>query len=133
MNMYLICWVLSPQKKNQTLGAGERKVFAIVAKGAKQNQGLFPSLPPSARRMGLPQSLLRFEGGEKEKIERRRGKRALADPYQSSKNLEISRDVVFPPKETPLKNFILKAEPSKPVLALRLRWLFFCSLFFRHH
>ena len=30
-----MCWVLSPQKENQMLGAGEMKAFAVVAKNEK--------------------------------------------------------------------------------------------------
>ena len=62
LNVYLMCWVPNPLKKNQMLGAGRRKSLQLLPRGRK-DQGPVPSQLPSEGTDGAASKfLLRFGG-----------------------------------------------------------------------
>lgn len=78
----------SPEKEPDVGGREEKKSVQLLPRGEK-NQGLVPSLSPSAGRVVLLQILAKIWGGGN--VNKTEGKKVLVDPSHSPKNLEISR------------------------------------------
>lgn len=100
LNVYLIYWAPNSLKENQMLGTGKRKIFEFFAKRGKKSGAGSQSATLCGGGGCCSKSLLRFGGGGE--MERK----VLVDPFQSPKNLKISRCVVLLPRGIPLKSSI---------------------------